>query len=106
MERQRGGGGFLGGPGERQLELDKRMLTDQIKQIQKELGEVGGTRTLQRGEPAALANPNHCAGWLYQCGKSTLFNRMTGADVLSKDMLFATLDPTIRGVELPAGAMY
>ncbi len=103
LERQRGGGGFLGGPGERQIELDRRMLTDQVKQIKRELKDVERTRQLQhrnrlRSDTSTIALVGYT-----NAGKSTLFNTLTGANVLSKDMLFATLDPTMRGMELPSG---
>lgn len=103
LERQRGGGGFLGGPGERQIELDRRMLMDRVMRIKAELRDVERTRHLQRrnrdrSETLTLALIGYT-----NAGKSTLFNKLTGADILSKDMLFATLDPTIRGVDLPSG---
>lgn len=103
LERQRGGGGFLGGPGERQIELDRRMLMQRVGQIKKELGDVERTRLLQRqnrdrAETATLAFIGYT-----NAGKSTLFNAITGAGVLSKDMLFATLDPTMRASVMPSG---
>lgn len=103
LERQRGGGGFLGGPGERQIELDRRMLDDQIIKIKSELREVVRTRTIQRQNRKRNETPSIALIGYTNAGKSTLFNALTGAGVLSQDMLFATLDPTMRGMQLDSG---
>ena len=103
LERQRGGGGFLGGPGERQIELDRRMLMDRVVRIRKELKEVERTRHLQRGNRQRGEVPTIALIGYTNAGKSTLFNWLTGAGVLSKDMLFATLDPTMRAITLASG---
>jgi GTP-binding protein HflX len=103
LERQRGGGGFLGGPGERQIELDRRMLMQRVGQIKKELADVERTRQLQRQNRERTETPTLALIGYTNAGKSTLFNAITGAEVLSKDMLFATLDPTMRSSRLPSG---
>ncbi|MGB2163258.1 MAG: GTPase HflX [Candidatus Puniceispirillaceae bacterium] len=103
LERQRGGGGFLGGPGERQIELDRRMLMRRVTQIKLELKDVVRTRTLQRRNRVRGETPTIALIGYTNAGKSTLFNHLTGAGVLSKDMLFATLDPTMRELTLPSG---
>ena len=103
LERQRGGYGFLGGPGETQLEADRRVIEDRIKRIEGELEKVKRTRKLHRDSRKRVPYPIVALVGYTNAGKSTLFNRMTAASVLSADMLFATLDPTLRGVALPHG---
>ena len=103
LERQRGGSGFLGGPGETQIELDRRLLDDDIIKIKKELAEVKKTRELHRRARQRVSYPIVALVGYTNAGKSTLFNRLTRADVMAKDMLFATLDPTMRHLRLPHG---
>lgn len=103
LERQRGGGGFLGGPGERQIELDRRMLMERVRRIKSELKEVARTQELQRQNRLRNEIPTIALIGYTNAGKSSLFNRLTGAGVLSKDMLFATLDPTMRELDLASG---
>jgi GTP-binding protein HflX len=103
LERQRGGFGFVGGPGETQLESDRRAIDDQVIRLKRQLDRVVKTRELHRASRRKVPFPLVALVGYTNAGKSTLFNRMTGADVLAKDMLFATLDPTMRGVVLPSG---
>jgi GTP-binding protein HflX len=104
LERQRGGFGFLGGPGESQLETDRRLIEERISRIEDELEKVKRTRKLHRDSRKRVPYPIVALVGYTNAGKSTLFNRMTAASVLSADMLFATLDPTLRSVALPHGA--
>ena len=103
LERQRGGFGFVGGPGETQVETDRRAIDDHVIRLKRQLEAVGKTRELHRASRRKVPFPLVALVGYTNAGKSTLFNKMTGADVLAKDMLFATLDPTMRGVELPSG---
>lgn len=103
LERQRGGFGFLGGPGETQLEADRRVIEDRIARIEDELEKVKRTRKLHRDSRKRVPYPIVALVGYTNAGKSTLFNRLTAASVLSADLLFATLDPTMRAVTLPHG---
>ena len=103
LERQRGGFGVMGGPGETQIETDRRLLADKIGRLKKELDEVRRTRTLQRDARTRAPYPTLALVGYTNAGKSTLFNRLTRAQVEARDMLFATLDPTLRIVALPGG---
>ena len=103
LGRQRGGFGFLGGPGESQLELDRRLIAERITRLKRELEEVRRTRTLHRSARQRGATPLIALVGYTNAGKSTLFNRLSGADVTAEDMLFATLDPTVRQVPLLSG---
>lgn len=103
LERQRGGFGFLGGPGETQLEADRRIIEERIAKIEGELEKVKKTRKLHRDSRKRVPYPIVALVGYTNAGKSTLFNRMTAASVLSADMLFATLDPTLRAIDLPLG---
>jgi GTPase len=103
LERQRGGFGFLGGPGETQIESDRRQIEERIARIEAELEKVKRTRKLHRDSRKRVPYPIVALVGYTNAGKSTLFNRMTQASVLSADLLFATLDPTLRAVALPKG---
>ncbi|HEY2186172.1 MAG TPA: GTPase HflX [Xanthobacteraceae bacterium] len=103
LERQRGGFGFLGGPGETQIESDRRLIQERIARIKDELEKVKRTRKLHRHSRKRVPYPIAALVGYTNAGKSTLFNRITRARVLSADMLFSTLDPTLRAVELPGG---
>ncbi len=102
LERQRGGFGFLGGPGETQIEADRRAIGDRIAKLKRELEEVKRTRTLHREARRRVPFPVVALVGYTNAGKSTLFNRLTSAEVVAKDQLFATLDPTMRGLVLPS----
>jgi len=103
LERQRGGAGFLGGPGETQIEADRRILQDKIVKLKHELETVRRTRDLHRAKRKKVPFPVVAIVGYTNAGKSTLFNKLTGADVLAENMLFATLDPTLRRLRLPHG---
>ena len=104
LERQRGGFGFLGGPGETQIEADRRVIGERIDSIRKELEQVRRTRGLHRKSREREPYPSVALVGYTNAGKSTLFNALTGASVLAEDTLFATLDPTIRSLPLPGGS--
>ena len=104
LERQRGGFGFLGGPGETQIETDRRLIQERITRIERDLANVKKTRGLHRKKRRAIPYPVVALVGYTNSGKSTLFNRLTNAGVIAEDMLFATLDPTLRAVHLPRGS--
>ncbi|WP_037907263.1 GTPase HflX [Sulfitobacter mediterraneus] len=103
LERQRGGLGFVGGPGETQIEADRRAIDEQLVRLRRQLEKVVKTRALHRAARAKVPYPIVALVGYTNAGKSTLFNRLTGAEVMAKDMLFATLDPTMRSLVLPDG---
>jgi len=103
LERQRGGLGFVGGPGETQIEADRRAIDEQIVRLRRQLDKVAKTRGLHRAARRKVPYPVVALVGYTNAGKSTIFNRLTGADVMAKDMLFATLDPTMRAITLPSG---
>lgn len=103
LERQRGGAGFLGGPGETQIELDRRIIDDKILRIKKDLDKVRQTRQIQRSSRQKVPYPVVALVGYTNAGKSSLFNQLSAGHVLAKDMLFATLDPAMRRLKLPSG---
>jgi GTP-binding protein HflX len=103
LERQRGGAGFMGGPGETQIEADRRAIDDRIVRLKRQLQKVVQTRSLHRKARQKVPYPVVALVGYTNAGKSTLFNRITAAHVMAKDMLFATLDPTMRAIRLPSG---
>jgi GTP-binding protein HflX len=103
LERQRGGFGFIGGPGESQLEIDRRLIGERVARLRRELDEVKRTRALHRDARKRVPYPVVALVGYTNAGKSTLFNRLTNATVMARDMLFATLDPTMRSLALPSG---
>ena len=103
LERQRGGFGFLGGPGETQIEADRRLIDERLVRLKKELEQVRRTRSLHRSARRRVPFPVVALVGYTNAGKSTLFNALTGAEVTARDQLFATLDPTMRGLRLPSG---
>ena len=103
LERQRGGFGFLGGPGETQIEADRRLIDERLVRLKKELQQVRRTRGLHRGARKRVPFPVVALVGYTNAGKSTLFNALTGSAVVARDQLFATLDPTMRGLRLPSG---
>jgi GTP-binding protein HflX len=103
LERQRGGTGFMGGPGERQIEADRRQIDERITRIRRQLEKVQRTRALHRAKRKKVPDPVVALVGYTNAGKSTLFNRLAGASVMAEDMLFATLDPTMRRISLPSG---
>ena len=103
LERQRGGAGFMGGPGETQIEIDRRLISERIVKLKKELDDVRRTRELGRKARERVPFPTVALVGYTNAGKSTLFNTLTGENIFAKDLLFATLDPTLRRIELPNG---